>query len=447
MKINLDWQELVMQNNTLSLSPIPKYNSSPVKILQSSQLLGLVTFFCAVLTFYPQAPRYFVFAFLGLDVSFQFILPFVLAGLTGLLINQKNLQGFVVPLVFLLCTLGLLSITAFNTTSVVYFQAKIQKTWTILPLFYVVGLTVGKAELNKRHLLKVIFWFCFVVTILSEYIGLDVVSSYAERSTAAESEIFGYQLISRIAAIGALISTCFSIFGTTSNLTMRLLGLTCAGYMMAAVSSSGGRTGLLVFIMGLSVLLLLKWPKILVSTTIIGFVIVLTVGVSSFSIESFTALANDDRLPATFRRMFFYLQSEVDLRDRISRDLLHNIAQTLFSENPFFGVGYGNFPVAAGIGDVLGRYPHNIFWELLSETGLFGLLSFAVWLSYVFGGKAWKQLLMEENRHLIAATFVFLSVAWVTSDIVGHRELFFTFGMITTLRNNSKQRYEEKSTN
>lgn len=42
----------------------------------------------------------------------------------------------------------------------------------------------------------------------------------------------------------------------------------------------------------------------------------------------------------------------------------------LFLNNPYFGVGFGRYSIF----DTYGTYPHNIIIEILSETGLFGLL-------------------------------------------------------------------------
>jgi O-antigen ligase len=434
-----------MLNRVIQITNLP--STAPThenRKIGSKSSLGLLTFFFVLLAFYPQAPRYFVSTFADVDINFQFLSLACVAGFAALLVYQSKLTGFFIPMVILLCMLGLLSITAFNTSSTVYFQEKIQKTWTVIPLFYFVGLVIGRAKLNVLAVLQIVFWFCFAVTILANYISLDVVSSYVDRDLRAESDTFGYQLISRIAGIGAAIAFCLALFGKDQNIVTRFLSLACALYLLNTVTESGGRTGLLVVLIAISVFMFRQWPRAMIAGAAIFGIAFLVLGSSMFS-ESINGLASDSRMPATLRRLFFYLQSDVDLRDRISRDLLHGYAKTLFLEQPIFGVGYGNFPVAAGIGDILGKYPHNLYLELLSETGVFGGAVFAFWLCFVFGKQSLYQLLLEKNRVLLISIAVFFGVAMVTSDIVGQRELFFLLGMATVLRETNQISSREKN--
>src|SRR5207248_2981789 len=52
----------------------------------------------------------------------------------------------------------------------------------------------------------------------------------------------------------------------------------------------------------------------------------------------------------------------------------------IWETRPLFGAGLGGFPVLAGLGDTR-EYPHDLVLELLAETGLIGLLLFALLLA------------------------------------------------------------------
>jgi O-antigen ligase len=79
--------------------------------------------------------------------------------------------------------------------------------------------------------------------------------------------------------------------------------------------------------------------------------------------------------------------------DAVTRFYLWTRAWTLFTQSPVMGVGWGNFTVVFGIGDDPFFVPdqvaaHNIYLQLLAETGLVG---FVVFSYLVF--RSWKQAL------------------------------------------------------
>ena len=80
------------------------------------------------------------------------------------------------------------------------------------------------------------------------------------------------------------------------------------------------------------------------------------------------------------------------------------VAEEIFKDNIFFGVGIKNFRVESyndkydHIGHIhpdggANTHPHQVHYEFLSETGLFGYLSFAIFiiLSFYFAIKSYLQ--------------------------------------------------------
>jgi len=92
---------------------------------------------------------------------------------------------------------------------------------------------------------------------------------------------------------------------------------------------------------------------------------------------------------------FMLSNYQQDVKSLTSREYLFNQAWGMFSSAPFFGVGFRNFSFYAQgqqgfFNDPLWKLniptyywhlePHNIFFQILSETGLFGLLTFSILL-------------------------------------------------------------------
>jgi len=88
-----------------------------------------------------------------------------------------------------------------------------------------------------------------------------------------------------------------------------------------------------------------------------------------------------------------------------------NTSTAMFVKNPFMGVGWGNFGsyyLAYKTGPGLNSlYAHNLLFQLLAESGLFGLVSF-IWLIYSF----FRQMIINRggegpNLYLPASLSVF----------------------------------------
>jgi O-antigen ligase len=97
----------------------------------------------------------------------------------------------------------------------------------------------------------------------------------------------------------------------------------------------------------------------------------------------------------------------------------YNVAYEIFRENPFFGVGIKNFRIESSKDkyDSLSHpkndrrsatHPHQIHYEFLSETGLFGYFSFLI---FIFLSLYWsiKNYLINKNIYQISSIFFILT--------------------------------------
>ncbi len=82
--------------------------------------------------------------------------------------------------------------------------------------------------------------------------------------------------------------------------------------------------------------------------------------------------------------------------DAATRLVLWSTALDLFAHSPIAGIGWGNFPTVYGSYINISWIPagiynvHNIYLQLLSETGILGFVAF-LWLVFVAAREAWRQ--------------------------------------------------------
>ena len=99
----------------------------------------------------------------------------------------------------------------------------------------------------------------------------------------------------------------------------------------------------------------------------------------------------------------------------------YNVANEIFKDNPFFGVGIKNFRIESAKNKYnnldhiynnvrAATHPHQLHYEFLSETGLFGYLSF---LLFIFLSIYWsiKNYLINKNIYQFSSIlFILISL-------------------------------------
>lgn len=110
------------------------------------------------------------------------------------------------------------------------------------------------------------------------------------------------------------------------------------------------------------------------------------------------------------------------------RIMFYKAAIHLIMENPIFGVGFGNFPIASGL--INYRHPHNIFLEIWVEVGVFALFIFISMVK-----KASKSAILESTFIIFFSYFLHANVS---GSITDNRILFFLmFVLILKPKNES----------
>lgn len=132
------------------------------------------------------------------------------------------------------------------------------------------------------------------------------------------------------------------------------------------------------------------------------------------------------------KRMVVIFEGLQGKEELYSRFIMVNTSLEMWMENPFFGWGIGSYPVYAyGIDQQ--AYPHNIFLEIMSELGIFGLVIFMMLLFYAVRNSllSYKQYkytnreYLQISFNLVLYYFIFITFFGSIEELSGR--LMFTF--------------------
>ncbi len=109
---------------------------------------------------------------------------------------------------------------------------------------------------------------------------------------------------------------------------------------------------------------------------------------------------------------------ELSVRGRLSENL---VALGMFVDHPVVGVGLGNYPAryqeysrGIGLDPRVRRQPHNLYLEVLSETGLVGFVTFGLLLWITVGGALEsRKAALSAGRHDLARLMEGVLLAFV----------------------------------
>jgi O-antigen ligase len=192
---------------------------------------------------------------------------------------------------------------------------------------------------------------------------------------------------------------------------------------------SGGRIGLLIVIAATLTTLFGKSRSLVFSATVVAaFIVVSLAAIFFIQNYAFEIYSNPD-VPATLRRLVYYsfIQGEGNNASE-TRDVYFDLAVDVFLNAPMLGVGWGGFPVAAGLPDQSGQWPHNLVLELLSETGIVGASLFAIFLGLVAYDFMRHPGDSDEKIRVLIIFAAGFAASMVGSDWTGQRVLFFAIG-------------------
>ncbi len=314
------------------------------------------------------------------------------------------------------------------TTSVGVVGPKLALFFAINPTFLLLGLLVGYSESALNSLIfaiKVIALLAGVAALTFAELGTAALTSHLSKDTVI---VFasGYQPITMAVGVGGALFFVSMLTSRASPIatTIQILGWAFLGIGTLAGGGRSAAIGAGVAEMAILVLLFVRLSsrgesrqarKLLIWSVItVGFGIVLIYLGFQLQLRTLTRLMS---FTDTFT-------------DTTGRTWLFNKALLMASAHPIFGAGFGSFHSTALNIESLGIYPHNIFLEILAETGLIGLILYTSFVgTTIYLTLVRAQRLMLEHAAVWSAFMVTAIVANMVSGTITDRFMIFSLGM------------------
>lgn len=353
----------------------------------------------------------------SLVVSFIFAAPFL--NLILVLTGRENQSGQL-ALVYIVCTCGLFLYTIFNkihfikkntlffvfvplvlfscflyTESIygrtnAYFNSERRSVMAIWPATILIGMILQYKRCNKINM-NVIFIVSLLLTLLAFY-GVFFSNSQTTGGLQRDDSGLLYQNISYYAAY-AIGMTGFIIRENRFKkkiYKILLLFLIVLQFIMCFIS--GGKGGVLLATILIIYFLFLKYKARII-------LLALPLAAAYLWLPHFIELVGMQfNLNMTgFNRILSFIDGS-SVADT-GRKLLWYKAFEMFKSAPIFGHGLGSTFYE------MNSYSHNLFMDLLAETGVFGMLIFILGL-VVFGIKVLQNYKMSELCRWLCIIFI-----------------------------------------
>ena len=248
-------------------------------------------------------------------------------------------------------------------------------------------------------------------------------------SERARSVIITYHNFAFVMALGAL----WAIDRLWRRLPRAdLWALMCLLFFVYFIVLSGGRIGLLLVLLTVLIFLWNGTKGRVLAAMLLGacFVVIALIAVvlQSYARE----IAFSPEVPATLKRLVFYafLQREGNAAAG-TRDVFYGLAIEVFLRSPLVGVGWGGFPLAAGLTDTAGNWPHNLVLELMAETGIIGTMAFVAFVGVVFYEFIRRRGDVADKNIILAIFMAGFAASMIGGDWPSQRVLFFAIGAMT----------------
>lgn len=327
------------------------------------------------------------------------------------------------------------AMTSLWSPSTIYLAVKLPLVLLLPSVLFLAGYILAATGSAVRFAHS-IFVFGLAVLLSIWIFGIDQIAGF---QTGLEEDFGGrYQSISRVLAIGAVVAGVIAF--TSRDLRIRVALFSVAALLLLQILYTGGRVGLLIIVISAPLLL----ASLLRGAQLVGYVTTCVVAVILFNyvIDLFAVVQFvwPGEVPLTIQRVLLEFGEDTSSQFQLlERSNLWRLAVELWQENPLLGVGLAGYPVAAGIGDVTGVYPHNLVLELASETGLIGLMLFGAFFLYVVLGEVRADASRAEHMLAVGILACGIAISSVISDFSLQRELFIGLGLYAGLRRSTPQ--------
>ncbi len=371
---------------------------------------------------YPITKRVIIFS-IGSEPSFFLFFPYILCFLILLYDNVFHNKKLVlyfgkIDKVIMLLSFYFLYSTFFISTDKVYGLGKFQYFILSIILFYI-PLLFTKKQTDLLHFFKAIFLFGITLVIIG-YIQLSGINVFFEIGYKDRLDILGLNpiWIARYLSYAILVELYFllkyfpSLLKNIGKTIFMVSLIILQSYLLILTGSRGPLVGLIFGIMSVIIIRFRINVKTLLLMAIVVLLIILIVGlfIPQDILGRITTSNDAGKITAVIR-------------------ILSNIeALRYFANNVVFGIGFGSYKFG---GEVIGmlQYPHNIFTEILSETGIIGFLLFLYLLIYILINfiRTWKFLDID-IASLILGLFI---ASFINANLSGHigGNIYFWFSL------------------
>jgi O-antigen ligase len=348
---------------------------------------------------------------------------FALSVLVGSFILVRNpIHKKSLPVVFaMVCLVAWLWVTLMWSPSRIYGPGKLFEMTTLaLWASIAAALIIAPAPERIRRLFT-------MMVLLALWGAVDAVLVYVETGgayryvTLEGEERGGHLLLGRVCGPGALVALAGWLYWRGWTTSWLYLGLFCA---LAFVLAIGGGRGALIstalpLLIPIGLGIRLTTREIRYWRTLLSALVLLLVAVGGLALYATTT---GQRLP-TFDRL-------ERLAEGNPRTELYAQWLEIWLQAPLLGHGAGSWPILQGRPDMQ-NYPHNLFMELLVESGIVGFVLFMVVV-----GVALRPVSLERLRRdpqALCAMMLFANAllnAMTTGDLPGNRAVFLMLGLL-----------------
>ena len=291
--------------------------------------------------------------------------------------------------------------------------------------FLVLGICVGFASDATDMLLKAIFAAGLVTAGAIFLFGNQDLSGFAGSDSRQALKTFEdtYQATTQCVSLAAMAALVCLLRGSQSRLGTALWG--AAWFALTIASLVGGGRGAAVggALAQISVVIftmVLFWRSagsgrlvwVLLAAPVVAVILVAAGTLLEFrSIERLLSIAHA-------------------LTDKTGRTELWAAALRMADAHPLFGAGLASFEASANNIASSGLYPHNIFLEMLAETGLVGFSLFAAAFTSAIASLVRRaRLLPFAHGALWLGLFVYMMFESNVSDSFTGRSISFVLGL------------------
>jgi O-antigen ligase len=298
-----------------------------------------------------------------------------------------------------------------------------------IPGFLMAYAIIGKNPKRLKHLMSAIF--IFSVLVLCETYRVFLVNGLSSITNVLNTN---YLVTGQTLGAGLLVLLSYFYFRWNEKNTIAISGhVLLSGLFFYALINLGGRGP--VIAAGSAAIIFYGMQCWLNTSLKPGLQLGILALFCSLLVFTFNGLF-DHADSHFYQRIAPLLSGQIDEAVN-ERFIYYQSAFSVILEHPFIGVGFGGWPISTGLGDI-SLHPHNIFLEILSETGFIGFALFVTFLYFVFRDLKLTSLLSTPERTSLALLTIFSLInAQKTGDLHDNLLMFVTLALCAALKKDS----------